>query len=130
VKRPEYTKDELHVMERMAHGDTRDTIAESMDSTGRGRPSAHGHASPSYVARLARSAADKTGCQSIVHAIAVMVANAWVSVDHTAQKGTANDTALHWLDTQIHSCTSWREFVELRTAYIRMTPGEQTNEDR
>lgn len=127
MDRPDYTKEELWVMHGMAHGCTREQIAKSIPSP-RSAGQFNGdvkHASPSTVARLARSAADKTGCDSIVHAVAVMVAHAWISVDHAEQKHTAQETAVEWLTTRIMSCVDWREFVELRTAYAKMTTEEQ-----
>lgn len=127
MDKPDYTKEELWVMHGMAHGCTREQIARSIPSP-RGSGQFNGdakHASPSTVARLARSAADKTGCDSIVHAVAVMVAHAWISVDHAEQKHTAHATAVEWLTTRIMSCVDWREFVELRTAYAKMTTEEQ-----
>jgi hypothetical protein len=122
MNKPDYTAEELWVMERMAHGVTREGIASVLRSPKTGRRGS----SMAHVARIARSAADKTECQSIVHAIAVMVANAWISVEHNGQKATAHDTALHWLHTRIMSALDWREVVELRTAYKRMIAEEQT----
>lgn len=113
---------EKAVMTRMAHGDIRETIALKVQvrrSSGEMRP-----ISPSTVARVARSAAEKCGTQSIVHAIAILVSRGLISVKHGQAEVTAYKTALAWLDMRIHSCLSWREFKELQTAWEAMKAEE------
>jgi hypothetical protein len=112
-----YTPNELRIMSLMAHGVIREEIARRM---GKGF-------SQSTVTRTARLAADKAGAGTIVHGVAVLVAQGLISVRYGGQKGTAQETAEHWLITKMMSCVDWQEFVELRTAYSVLTSA--TRED-
>lgn len=119
----DYTALELHVMHLMAHGYTREQIAQRIHG-------ANGRLiSPSTVARCSRSATDKAvppdsgGPVPIIHGIAVMVAQGRISVRFADQKPTAQETALAWLDKRIHSCLNWQEFEELRAVYAALRAG-------
>lgn len=122
---PQYTSLELKVMQLMAHGCTREQISQRVHGPN-GRL-----ISPSTVARTARSATDKAVPTPemnapIIHGVAVLVAQGRISVKFADQRPTAQETALAWLDTKIHSCLNWREFEELRSAYTALR-SEMTN---
>lgn len=106
---PQYTPEELRVMSLMAHGRTRESVALTMNI------------SQSTVSRTARLAADKAGGSTIVHGVAIMVAQGRISVRHGTEMDTAQHTAEHWLITKMMSCVDWREFEELRNAYRLLT---------
>jgi hypothetical protein len=108
---PQYTPNELRIMSLMAHGVIREAIARRM---GKGF-------SQSTVTRTARLAADKAGGGTIVHGVAIMVAQGLISVRYGGQKDTAQHTAEHWLITKMMSCLDWQEFTELRAAYTGLT---------
>lgn len=112
---------EQAVMQLMAHGVTRETIAAKVKlrQGGELRP-----VSPATIARAARSAADKVGVETIQHAVAVLVARGQISVRHGHAEPTAYETALAWLDMRMHSCVSLREFQELRAAWAAMRSEE------
>ena len=111
-----YERNELQVMERMAHGFTREQISD------------HLRLSPSTVARAARSATDKvtggTGA-SIIYGIALLVAQGRISVRHNGQKHTAHATALAWLETRVMSALDFEEVVEIRDVYRKMQAEEK-----
>lgn len=113
---------EKAVMTGMAHGDIREAIARKIHMR-RGDGEMRS-ISPATVARHARSAAEKCGTQSIVHAIAILVSRGLISVKHGQAEVTAYKTALAWLDMRIHSCLTWQEFTELRDAWRAMKAEE------
>lgn len=122
---PQYTSLELKVMQLMAHGCTREQISQRVHGPN-GRL-----ISPSTVARTARTATDKAVPvpemnAPIVWGVATLVAQGRISVKFADQRPTAQETALAWLDTKIHSCLNWREFEELRSAYTALR-SEMTN---
>lgn len=113
---------EQAVMQLMAHGVTRETIAEKVKL--RQADGGLKSLSPATIARAARSAADKVGVETIQHAVSVLIARGQISVKHGHQEPTAHATALAWLDMRMHSCTSLREFQELRAAWAAMRTEE------
>lgn len=113
---------EQAVMQLMAHGVTRETIAEKIKLRyGGGELKS---LSPATIARAARSAADKVGVETIQHAVAVLVSRGQISVRYGHAERDAYETALAWLDMRMHSCTSLREFQELRAAWAAMRAEE------
>lgn len=112
---------EQAVMQLMAHGVTRETIAAKVKlrQAGELRP-----VSPATIARAARSAADKCGVETIQHAVSVLISMGQISVRHGHAEATAYDTAMAWLMMRMHSCTSLREFQELRAAFTAMRTEE------
>lgn len=108
---------EQAVMQLMAHGVTRETIAEKIKLRQNGELRS---ISPATIARAARSAADKVGVETIQHAVSVLISRGQISVRHGHQEGTAYETAIAWLDMRMHSCVSLREFQELRAAWVAM----------
>lgn len=120
---PEYTPIELAVMQLLAHGHTRETIAGKVRvRTG----SATAPVSPSTVARAARSAAAKAGVERTIHAVAVMVCQGVIDVDCGSQSRTGPGAAEAWLAMKAMSALDWREFQDIRHAYTAMkTEGEE-----
>lgn len=112
---------EQAVMQLMAHGVTRETIAEKIKLRQAGELRS---ISPATIARAARSAADKVGVETIQHAVAVLVSRGQISVLHGQAEPTAYETALAWLNMRMHSCISLREFQELRAALTAMQAEE------
>ena len=106
----EYTDAEKHVMQLMAHGHTREAIAEKL------------RFSTSSVARIARDATDKAVAVGapIIQGIATMVAEGSISVPFKGQKQTARETALFWLHTQMMSSLDADDLVQLRDTYQKM----------
>lgn len=108
----DYSRVELLIMEFLAHGYTRERISMDMGI------------SPSTVARHVRSATQRAGVTHTVHAVAVLVAQGLISVRSIHREATDRDTALNWLQVKIMSCLDWREFQDLRAAYVAMTAPE------
>lgn len=108
----EYSRTELFIMEFLAHGYTRERISTDLNI------------SPSTVARYIRVVTERAGADSTVHAVAILVAQGRISVRGIHRETTARDTALNWLHIKIMSCLDWREFQELRAAYVAMTAPE------
>jgi DNA-binding CsgD family transcriptional regulator len=110
----QYSKLELRIMELLAHGRTRMEVSRELAI------------SPSTVARHVQVATERTRAQSTIHAVAVLVAQGRISVRSIHQEDTAQETALNWLQVKIMSCLDWRQFQELRAAYVAMnTPATQ-----
>jgi len=109
---PKYTEQELRVMQAMAHGGSRISIAKDLGL------------SPATLSRASHSAAVKAGATPnpnggvyIISGVCLMVAQGVISVRPSWQRSTAVKSAENYYMTKLLSCHNWREFEEIRSSY-------------
>jgi hypothetical protein len=109
---PAYTEQELTVMQAMAHGGSRFSVAEDLG------------VSAATLSRVSRSAAIKAGATPnpnggvyIISGICIMVAQGVITVRQNNEKDTPVKSAEDHYLTKLLSCLDWQEFEELRASY-------------